>query len=88
MPEIEPAAADRDDDRVDVRRVLQDLEADRPLAGDHERVVERVDEHAARLREVLLEAGEGLRGTVGLEVDRGAERAGAVDLGLARRRAT
>src|SRR4028119_2329533 len=38
------AAADRHDARLDVRRLLEDLEPDRPLTRDHLRVVEGVDE--------------------------------------------
>ena len=57
----QPAAADRDDDRADVRDVVDDLEPERPLAGEHERVVERVDQdHAALVAhpEHLLEGLE------------------------------
>ena len=70
-PGNEPAAADRDDDRLDVRRVPEQLERERPLPRDHERVVEGMDERPARLPDVLLEV-ERLDGVGGLEVDRGA----------------
>ena len=43
------AAADSDDDHVDIGQVLEDLEPDRAVAGDHLRVVERVDEREAAL---------------------------------------
>ena len=55
-PRDEPAAADRDDDRVDVGGVLEDLEPDGALPRDHERIVERVDERRARLRDELVRA--------------------------------
>src|SRR5690606_16601822 len=54
----EAAAPDRHDDDVGVGRVLEDLEADRALARDDVRVVERVDEREAVLaaqRLALLE---------------------------------
>src|SRR6185437_12448890 len=38
------AAADGRDDRLNVRRLLEDLECDRSLARHHVRVVERMDE--------------------------------------------
>ena len=47
------AAAERRDDGVDVRQILQDLEADRPVAGDEPIVVEWMHEvpgHAIRTR--------------------------------------
>ena len=49
----QPAAADRADDQVGVRHVLGDLEPDRPLPGDHERVVERGDVGAPGLLDEL-----------------------------------
>ena len=57
-PGNQPAAADRDDDDVGVRHVLDELEPDRPLPGDHVRVVERVDERAACLLDELVEPVE------------------------------
>ena len=69
-PRDEPAPAARDDDRVDAVRVLEDLEPDRPLAGDRARSVEGMHEHAPGLGDQLLEAGERGAGAVGLEVDR------------------
>ena len=79
-PGHEPASADGDDDDVRVGRVLEDLEPDRALARHHERVVERVDERRARLREVLLEPLERVGRILGLDVDprsaaRGRDRA-------------
>ena len=47
----QPAAADRDDDLRQVGHVVEQLEAERPLAGDDVGVVERVHEgHAGLLR--------------------------------------
>ena len=43
----QPAAADRDDQRVEVRRVLEHFERDGPGAGDDLRIVERMDEDIA-----------------------------------------
>ena len=40
-PGHEPAAADRDHDRVEVGRVLEHFEPDRARAGDDLRIVER-----------------------------------------------
>ena len=45
----EPAAADRDEQRLRVRQLLGELEPDRALAGDHALVLERVDERRAGL---------------------------------------
>ena len=60
----EPTAADRDDDGPDVRQLLDQLEADRPLARDHPLVLEGVHERrSARLRvcaRVLLRVVEHL----------------------------
>ena len=43
----EPAAADADHDDVHVRHVVDELEPDRPIARDHGRIVERMDEGQA-----------------------------------------
>ena len=45
-PETQAAAARRHEHRAGIRDLLGDLEADRPCARDHERVVERV-QHGA-----------------------------------------
>ena len=55
------AAADRHDDRLHARRLLEDLERHRALAGHHVRVVERMDEREAVARGERL----GLRARVG-----------------------
>ena len=44
----QPAATDRDEHRRQVRQVLDDLEPDRPLAGDDPVVVERRDDRRTR----------------------------------------
>ena len=54
MPEISPPPPTGTIDRVGVRRVLFDLEADGAGAGDHERVVERVDAACGRSRSMQL----------------------------------
>jgi hypothetical protein len=56
----QPAATDRDQDRVDVRHLFGELEPDRPLTGDDELVFVRVDERAARLLHMLLRRNEGI----------------------------
>ncbi len=60
------AAADREDERLDRRQLVGELETERPLAGDHGRVLERVHERRAGLvgarqcqRERLVEPGPG-----------------------------
>ena len=45
----EPAAADRQEERLCVRQLLGELEPDRSLAGDHGRILERVHERGACL---------------------------------------
>ena len=57
-PGGEPAAADRDDDRLEPRDLLGELEADRPLAGDHVVVLEGVDERRAGLLDVGDRGGD------------------------------
>ena len=57
-PGDETAAAAGDDDRVDAGHVLEDLEPDGAGAGDHDRIVERVHEHAPRLLLELVQPRE------------------------------
>src|SRR6185369_6083957 len=45
----ESAAADRDNDRIHVRALLQELEPEGALAGDHPLVVEGMDEGQSSL---------------------------------------
>ena len=68
-PRDQPAAADADDGHVDVGQVLEDLEADRAVAGDDERVVERVAVDEALLLADPVERGERLVHGVALEDD-------------------
>ena len=56
----EASAADRDDDGVHVGKVVEDLEADRALPGEDERVRVRVDESLARLALDLMREREGV----------------------------
>ena len=53
-PARQPAATDRDEDDRDVRQVLDELEADRPLAGDDPIVVEGRDDLEPALGGELL----------------------------------
>src|SRR4029079_1403473 len=76
---------DADDDDIDVRYVIDDLETDRPVAGDHRRIVERMDEcepfdvaDALHLRERIahvLAMQDHARAVVEARVDLGADRA-------------
>ena len=50
----EPAAADGHDDRLDVRPLLQHLEADRALAGDDPLIVERWTKNRSRAAPIPL----------------------------------
>ena len=50
----QPAAADRNDDRIDRRKILEQLEADRARAGDDVRVRVRRNEEAASAARVCL----------------------------------
>jgi hypothetical protein len=72
MPAISPPPPIGTDQRVDLRRVLQQLERDRALAGDDLRVVERVDEGEAALRLQLSALGIGLVEHLAVEHDVGA----------------
>ena len=59
MPGGQAAAADRHHDRAHLRALLDDLQADRALAGDHVRVLERMDEDGAGLRRRARARGSG-----------------------------
>ena len=85
-PGDEPAAAGRHEDRLHVRRVLDQLERERSLTGHHERVVERMDERPTGLANVVVEPLERLDGIGRLEVDGRAVAARRRDLGRARAR--
>ena len=49
MPAGEPAAADRDQHRLDLGQVLDDLRADRRRAGDHLALADRMEEDVPSL---------------------------------------
>ena len=59
-PGREPAAADRDEDGLGRLELLRQLEADRALAGDHDRILERMEERRAGLPGVRLRRVERL----------------------------
>src|SRR6185437_7020975 len=56
----ESTTTDRDDDDVEVGRILDELQTDGALAGDHERIVEGVNEGTPGLGDQLVETVEGL----------------------------
>ena len=64
--------------------LAQDLLADRALPGDHQRVVERVDERSRRSRRQLVAAHLGVGVAVAAQHDLGAELAHRLDLDLGR----
>ncbi len=78
----ESAAADRHDHDVRNGAVLEDLERDRALPGDHRRLVERMDERPSGLGDQLVEAVERRRRALGLLVDRRSVAARRRDLQL------
>jgi len=81
----QPAAADRDKDRVDRRLVLaQDFHRNRALAGDHVRVIERVHEGQAVLGFEFERVQVGIGVTFAGQHHLGAVRAHCVDLDLRR----
>ena len=79
------AAADGDDDRVEVGGLLQHLQPQRALAGDDVRVVERMDQNASALRRQTLREVEGRRQALALQQHFGPEDAGLLHLGVRRR---
>ncbi len=77
----QPAAAHRHEDRLDrPGMLLQDLLADRPLAGDHVRVVEGMQEGQALLGLEGLRLGERLVEGVAVQDDLRAARPAGIDL--------
>ena len=77
----EPAAANRHEDRLDrAGMLLQDLLADRPLAGDHLGVVERVQEGQALLGLEDPRLGQGLVEGVAVEDHLGPAGPARIDL--------
>ena len=76
----EPAAADRDDQRVEIRNGGEHLERRRALAGDHLRIVVGMHEHEPTLvRQRVRDAGRVLE-RFALEHHLGAEGARVLDL--------
>ncbi len=71
----QPAAADGDDDRVEVRRLLEDFERHRALAGDDVGVVERVQERELVAARDFLRAGARFAEIGPFQHHRGAELA-------------
>ena len=76
----ETAAADPDDDDVEVGQVLDELEADRAVAGDDGRIVERVDELEALGVADPLELGQRLADVRAVQDDPRAVAEAGVDL--------
>ena len=68
----EPTAADGDNDRVDIRQVLLDLERKRAVTRLEHRVVERVHERPTGLFGKREQAIVRLRGAFGVEIHLGA----------------
>ena len=58
----EPAAADRDDDRRELRKILDDLQPQRSMTRLEDRIVERVDEGPARTPPRMRAVARGPRG--------------------------
>ncbi len=79
----EAAAADRHDDGLDVGEILQDLEPDRSLPRDRQRIVERVHERPSGLLEQDVQPLERLARIGRLEIDRGTVATRRRDLRLA-----
>ena len=77
----EPAAADRDQHRVRVGRLLGELEADRALSGDDALVLEGVDERRARPLGVRLRGGDRIFEALSDELGGPAVRPRRLDLG-------
>ena len=77
----EPAAADRDDHRLDLRQLLGELEPDRALTGDHLFVEVGVDERRARPLDVLARGRQRFLEPLAAHLDAGAVAPGRVDLG-------
>ena len=79
-PGDQAAAADGDDEGVDLRLLRQHLEADRALAGDDRRVVEGMHQRVAALGDELHAGDAGVFESVALEHDLGAEAARVLHL--------
>jgi hypothetical protein len=77
----QPAAADRDDDGRQVRQVLEQLEAERSLAGDDVGIVEGMDEREAGLGGPVASRDEAVVDARADDHDARAQRFGRLDLG-------
>ena len=81
----QPAATDGDKDRVDRPLMLaQDLHCDRALAGDHVRVIKRVDEGQPELGLEFDRPAMGVGKAVAMQDDFAAKRLNGIDLQLGR----
>ena len=80
----QPSPADADHDHVDLRQVLDDLQADGALARDDTRIVERVQEEQAALVAQLLHPRERVPDVLAVEDDLGAVAARRPRLGARR----
>ncbi len=76
----EPSAADRNEDGVDIRLLLQDLETERALTHYYVAVVEGVDEDGARLLRELGRCAQRLIDDVAAQLDVGAILLGGREL--------
>ena len=71
-PEMSPPPPIGDDDDVDVRQVVEDLESGRAVAGDQLGIVERVDEREPALLREPLPQREHLADVAAVDDDLGA----------------
>ena len=85
-PRHQPAAADRNDDRVEIGRVLEHFQRHRARAGDDLRIVERVNEDVAVLERELAGLGVSIVEHVAVKDDLGAVAGGLRHLHRRRRR--
>lgn len=76
----EPSSADGAEDVVDVRQLLQQLEADGALAGDHARVFVGVDEDHGSLLHQLFGVLEAVFDRLAMQDHGGTERLGVLNL--------
>jgi hypothetical protein len=76
----EPAAPDRDEDRLGLGCLLRELEPDRALARDHARVLERVHERRVRSLDVRLRRRDGRLEALSHELDHPSVGRGRLDL--------
>jgi hypothetical protein len=70
----QPAAADRNHERPEVLQLLDQLQGDRPLPGDHTLVLERVHERCASRFDSLLRSRHRLVEARADELDRARHR--------------